>query len=256
MKVFAYPVAGKRKSLEICSAFVAGCGGEIVTDGVLRDGAAFFYGVDASNHAIWRAVRADHDRDFFYSDNSYFDSSRQAYFRVSRNMLQHSGRGVSDGKRLAALGITLKPWRVSGEHIVVCHQSDHFMRVVVGHAGDWQREIAAALAAVTSRAILVRAWSPDKGMLANTLAADLCGAHALVTWSSAAAITAVLSGVPVVTLGQCAAEPMAGVLGEIERLPTSERENWAGVLADNQWTLDEFRSGFAWERLNEKTGVV
>jgi hypothetical protein len=249
--VTAYPVAGKAKSLEICKAFVAGSGGEVVTDGKLRDGPAFFYGVDKSNVHIWKAVRADHARDFYYCDNSYFDASRQAYFRVTKNLLQHTGMGRSDGERFRALGVEVKPWRASGEHIVVCPQSDQFMTMVVGQAHDWYATIVQTLQRLCpQRQLRVRNWSPDKGKLAASLPDDLVGAHALVTWSSAAAVTALIEGVPVITLGQCAAAPLAGSLADVEKLPTPQRDEWAGVLADNQWTLREFADGTAWGALN------
>lgn len=250
MTVYAYPVPGKKKSHDICAAFVAGCGGTVVTDGRLRDGDAFFYGITAEMEPLWRQVRSEHGRTFWYCDNAYFDEGRQTYFRVTKNQLQHSGFGRSDGARLSSLGVRMQPWRIAGDHIVVCPQSEHFMRVVVGHHGDWSRDIAVALAGLTRRTVVVRQWSADKGRLGATLRQDLAGAHALVTWSSAAAVAAVVAGVPVVTLGQCAAEPMSGSLARIERLPTPEREEWAGVLADNQWTLDEMRRGLAWSMLN------
>lgn len=247
MVVTAYPVANKRKSQEICLAFIRGCGGQIGTDR-LRDGAAVFYGVDASNESIWRQVKAQ-EREFYVIDNSYFDSSRQQYFRVTKNALQHSGIGTSDGQRFFSLGIPIQEWKTGGKHIVVCPQSDSFMRVMVGAGQDWMPRTLDALSKLTKREIRVRAWSPDKGALSRTLVDDLEGAHALVTWSSAAAVTAVLAGVPVVTLGQCAAEPMAGGLHEIEWLPKRDRVNWAGTLADNQWTLSEMKEGKAWSHL-------
>lgn len=245
--VTAYPVHGKQKAYDICKAFVDGCGGSIDTK--LQPGPAFFFGVNETNLHIWKAVLAD-GRDYFYCDNSFFDGARQAQFRVSKNALQHSGLGTSDGKRFKELGIELKPWTSGGDHIVVVEQSEPFMRMVVGSNVNWRVQTVDALQRLTKRPIRLRPWSPDKGKLAKTLPADLAGAHALVTWSSAAAITAVLDGVPIVTMGQCAAEPMAGSLLEIENLPRPEREEWAGVLADQQWTLAEMRSGLAWRSLN------
>jgi hypothetical protein len=40
-------------------------------------------------------------------------------------------------------------------------------------------------------------------------------------------------------------------LSEIEapRRP-EDRERWAGVLADNQWSVPEIRNGTAWKALN------
>lgn len=247
MMVTAYPVAGKAKSRDICQAFIDGCGGQMSSK--LRDGPAFFYGVDASNQDVWREVVRSY-RDYYYCDNSHFDVARGRQFRVSKNRLQHSGIGRSDGSRFRALGAVIRPWRETGEHIVFCPQSDHFMRAVVGEGPGWDGRVLSALGQLTERPILVRAWSSNKAALGATLAHDLVNAHALVTWSSAAAVTAVLAGVPIVTMGQCAAEPMAGALQDINALPTPERENWAGVLADHEWTMDELRNGTAWRALN------
>lgn len=249
MPLTAYPVHGKKKSFDICLAFVRGAGGQLST--ALREGQAFFYGVDASNVSIWEAVLKNR-QPYWYCDNSYFDSSRQASFRVARNALQHSGNGKSDGQRFKARGVEIKPWRASGSHVVVCPQSDHFMRVIVGYPGNWRDEAVVALRQVTDREIRVREWSANKSALSATLEADLTGAHALVTWSSAAAVTAILAGVPVIAMGQCAASSMsASTIDAIESLPMpDDRERWASVLADNEWSLEEFRAGVAWRSLN------
>lgn len=246
--VTAYPVAGKQKCIDICTVFARACGGRVAA--TLQPGDAFFFGVNESNVDIWRAVVADPTRSYYFGDNSYFDSSRQTHFRVTKNALQHPGTGTSNGRRFRALNLSIQPWRRGGSHVVLCPQSDDFMRTVIGSKVDWTVQTLAALESLTKRPLIVRSWNRDKAKLAKSLGADLDDAHALVTWSSAAAITAVLSGVPVVTLGQCAAEPMSGTLQNIESLPHPERENWAGVLADNQWTLPEVASGMAWRSLN------
>lgn len=246
--VTAYPVANKKKATEICEAFARGCGGKLAT--TLQPGPAFFYGVDHSNRGIWEAVLAD-GRDYFYADNSFFDSRRQASFRVAKNRLQHAGTGISSGARFAALGIPVAPWRAAGNHFVVCPQSDHFMRVLAGYDGDWGRDIVAYLRANSRRPIRCRDWNPNKGALAATLHHDLVGAHALITWSSAAAVTAILAGVPaIVHSNDCVARTLAGDPWLLEDLATPDRLNWAGVLADHEWSLAEFRDGTAWKALN------
>ncbi len=247
--VTAYPVANKKKAFDICLAFVRGCGGQIGT--TYRGGPSFFYGVDESNLEIWKQARASGEG-FYFCDNSYFDTARQTYFRVTKNRLQHSGLGTSDGKRFAALDVPIEPWHVGGAHIVVCPQSDAFMRVI-GYQGHWLTDVVDYLATHTDRKIRVRPWSANKGALAATLQDDLRGAHALITWTSAAAVTAVLSGIPVIVQGpDCAASVMSAGGQELERLITPDRETWAGVLADNQFTLDEFRDGSAWHHLNKQ----
>jgi hypothetical protein len=246
MSVTAYPVANKRKSFDLCLAFARGCGGQIGT--TLREGAAVFYGIDDSNMDVWRQARAN-GQDWYAIDNSYFDSARQQRFRVTKNALQHTGIGTSDGERFRALGIAIKPWRTEGAHIVVCPQSASFMRTIAGHDGEWGTRTIERLRRQTTREIRVRPWLRDKASAASTLAQDLAGAHALVTWSSAAAVTAVLEGIPVVVeANDCAARFMGGT--DIEALPTPDRENWAGVLADNEFTVSEMKDGTAWAKLN------
>lgn len=248
----AYPVEGKRKSYDICAAFIDGYpgAGQIVTDGKPRDGAAVFYGVTESNLDAWNEVRAT-GAEYWYVDNSYLDATRGTHFRVSKNRLQHSGEGRSDCSRLRALGVELKQWRNGdGRHVVLCPQSESFMREIAGVSFDWTQKTLEALGNFTARQLRVRQWNRDKTSLAKSLPADLAGAHALVTWSSAAAISAVIDGVPVVVTGPSAAAPMSGDIADIEDLPKPEREQWLGVLADNQWTVAEIRDGLAWRHLN------
>lgn len=243
--VTAYPVAGKKKSFDLCLAFIRGCGGQVA--GALRPGPAAFYGVNHSNEAIYRAVLAD-GRDRYMIDNTYFDAVRQTSFRVTRNRMQHTGHGQSDGRRFQALGVQIKPWR-NGSHIVVCPQSDSFMQMA-GFDGDWTTCVVERLANLTDREIRVRRWARNKTQQARSLQADLVNAHAVVVWSSAAAVTALLEGIPVVVeADDCAARPMAGRLEQIEALPRPDRENWLGVLADNEWTIDELTNGTAWSHL-------
>jgi len=251
--ITAYPVSGKRKSYDLCEAFVRGCSGAIATAAVeLRPGAAFFYGVDQSNLHLWRQVKVER-REFYYCDNSYFDTTRQEYFRVTRGRLQHSGFGSSSGLRFNLLGVPIRPWQHNlGGHVLVCPQSDSFMRDVVGFVGDWPAETIAALRSLTNQEVRVRAWQRDKGALAATLQRDLEGASVLVTWSSAAAVTSVLQGIPVVVSATCAAAPMSSHLFRLrEPLLPATRVNWAGLLADNQWAIDEMANGTAWRMLSD-----
>lgn len=245
MSVTAYPVANKAKSFNLCLAFARGCGGQIGS--TLREGPAVFYGVDQSNLAIWQKVRSS-GRDWYYMDNSMFDATRETRFRVTKNRLQHTGMGESDGRRFAALGIDIAPWREAGEHIIVCPQSDSFMRTVAGYEGSWTSQTIDRLRRQTHRELRLRPWSRNKTALGASLQADLVDAHALVTWSSAAAVTALLAGVPVVVeSNDCAARFMGGT--DLEALPRPERENWAGVLADNEFTINELQDGTAWRKL-------
>ena len=253
MSVTCYPTPGKAKALMICDAFARGASGAV------RDprhgaqpGAAFFYGVVDATARIFNTVR-DEGRDWYYADNAYFDRGRQAYFRVAKNAFQLSKIVPGDYKRLDRAGVKIKPWRTTGEHVVVCEQSAAFMRLC-GYEGDWTSEVLAQLKQVTSRPVRLRAWNRDKGKMMATLKADLVGAWALVTHMSASANEALLAGVPVFVTGPCAALPMSNTTWQHIDNPVlyEGREEWAAGLVANQWTLDEMKSGKCWRDLNDQ----
>lgn len=189
----------------------------------LEPGAAAFYGVRPGWLHLWEQAKRE-GRDVYYLDNSFFDVTRERQFRVAKNRIQHDGRGESDGKRLAALGVTIKPWRGGGDYALVCAQSDEFMRTVAGDP-DWLKRTTAEL----RMPFRVR----HKGTK-RPFAEDLAQARCVVTYSSAAAVQALLEGVPAVCSEQCAAHRVG------------DRQKWASVLADNQWTLSEMAHGNAW----------
>lgn len=238
MKVTCYPVAGKAKSIHLCEAFAAGCGGRLSASYV--PGPAMFYGIDASNLAIWRQVRAAGD-DFYYMDNSYFDHTRGAYFRITKNRLQTTWDQRSDGKRWLRIEEPMREWADPAGHVVVCPQSDSFMRDVVGFRGEWPVSPEVVHPAVLDPNRRVRPWARDKKRASSTLPEDLRGARLLVTYSSAAAVTATLYGVPISVSKDCALFGMP--------FEKNARHLALCVLADNQWTVPEIRAGVAWEKV-------
>jgi hypothetical protein len=245
--ITCYAQPEKIKSQRVLEAFAAGCGGRMSSTWAARleAGAAAFYGVRPGWMHLWDQAKSE-GREFWYLDNSWFDTSRERYFRVGRNALQTWSRAQSDGKRLKALGVRVKPWRTDGRHIVVAAQSLEFMRTLAGQP-QWPSDVMRAIEQRTDRQILVRA----KGC-ARPLAADLSGAWLLVAHSSAAAVEGLLAGVPVITTDpDCAMSRFSSRFEEIECPRTPDgREEWAAQLADSQWTLGEFRSGEAWRAIN------
>ncbi len=224
--------------------FARGCSGQIVRARSLDAGIAAFYGVTAYLMPLIAQAQSD-GRDWYYIDNAYF--ARMRFWRVTRKSFQHSGIGGADRARLRALGLGFRPWSRGGRHILVCPQSDAFMRLVAGTRVEaWIADVQAQLRRTTDREIRVRG-KRDK----RSLAADLAHCHALVTHMSNAAVEAVCAGVPVFTTGDCAASIMG--LGDLGRIETPAypdgREDWAAVLAANQWTRAEMCSGTCWRTL-------
>jgi hypothetical protein len=222
-----HPVVGKKRSADICATFIAGAPAD-------AEGHVFF-GVDFSNSVIWQKIKKAGEP-WWFIDNSYFDKTRGTHFRVTRNGLQHTGAGDTDGFRFAALGIDIKPWRKGGAFTVVCPQSPMFM-LLVAEDLKWIKRAMQH----TQPPIRMRDWTSDKLSAQRSLAADLRDAKMLVTHSSSAAVEAVLAGVPAF----CSERSPAHWVTE-----NTDRLRWAGVLADNQFTLKEFEAGTAWQMLN------
>ena len=238
----AYPVANKAKSRAICNAFIQGA-----PSGQKGN---VFYGVDQTNIHDWRRCSSSGET-WWYVDNSYFDKTRGTHFRVTQGALQHSGQGESSGERFKGLALEIKPWRENGDHIVVCQQSDSFMRDIAGWKSDWLTEARRSMMLSTNRRLRIRTWDRDKARVAATLPNDLKNAWALATYSSAAAVTALLAGVPVACCAGVCYSMGVRVIDVEHPLYPPDRERFFGVLADNQFTLDEMKSGVAWKALNQ-----
>lgn len=243
--VTCYAQPNKPKSRLVLEAFAAGCGGRMASTSalVLEPGPAAFYGVRQGWNTLWLQAKAD-GRDWYYLDNAYFDDSRELRFRVGKNRVQQTEFPPGD---YPPFHRPIAPWRTEGEHIVICPQSEEFMRVVCVWSKDWAEHVLHELRRHTTRPLMVRRKGDRR-----TLAEDLKGAWALVTHSSAAANEAIIAGIPVFVTGASSAAVLAGgPLSAIESpLCPDGREQWAAALAAHQFTLDELREGKCWSLMN------
>jgi len=237
MTIYCYDDGSKGSSPLLASAFADGFGGKVTQSRELLDGDVALFG----SPVIWDSViqkAIKENRTWYYADHAYINRGR--YYRVTKNRYQHTGEGDSNGKRLKAHGIEIKPWR-TGAHIVVCPPDEVFARLMGIDATEWTERARQKLAEATDRPIIWR----DRLGHKKQLTADLANAHALVTFMSNAAVEAIIDGIPVFCNGPCAAQSMGKPdFSEIEYpIYPDDRQRFLGVLADNQWTLDEIRSG-------------
>lgn len=248
----AYAVPGEHSGPRFAEAWAKGCGGSVETGGALLPGPIALFGSPKRWDLLHQAIAEG--RDWYYCDHGYFGrmdgGTLPPYYRVTRNAFQHSGRdprvpGVTAPERVAALGLSVAPWREDGDHVLVCPPDAGFARLMRFDAGAWSAHVFAALREITNRPIIWRDRAAEKS--GRALAEDLVGAWCLVTYVSNAAVEAVLAGVPVICTGPCAARTMgSGRLADVADPPRpTGRERWAEILAANQWTLDEIWDGAA-----------
>lgn len=263
--ITCYYQTDKEKSKRLCEAFAHGLGRHARITHLMPSelrrpfaGPVVFYGIGLQVYQLWEKAKRE-NIDWYLIDNSYFDVQRENMYRVTRNKMQHDTLRPPNWERLAHSGIRIDPWQQGGEHILVCPQSDYYMRVLCGWpdgAFGWQEAVVRKLRSITKRRVIVRPWQQGKRSLRESFVEDLKGAWALVTHTSAAANEALLHGVPAFVTGRCAATPLA--LDNLDRIEDpvrpANREAWAAGLIGAQWTRWEMRSGIAWRDLNSGHG--
>ena len=101
--------------------------------------------------------------------------------------------------------------------------------------------------------VRVRPWLRDKKTAYVELHKDLDDAALVVTWSSASAITALYEGIPAISESGAAHALTGPLTSERVAQPLMpslvERTRFLQILADNQFTLEEFKNGVAWRWL-------
>lgn len=239
---YIYVANGELTSPKFAKAFANGCGAEekFIENGQWHIGPWAGFG----SPKIWQSLIITQNAGYawYYGDHAYF--GRGKFYRVTKNNFQCMEYDDPDYERLKPFYEAVKPYRKSGEHIVVCPQSnDHHDR----HGQpNWLNMVLQKLDTLTDRPIIIRHKRDKKPLLA-----DLKNAHCLITHTSNAAVESLLHGVPVICTGHCAAGQFGGKIEQIEQIETIDfdRLKWAATLANNQWTLAEIANGKCWEKI-------
>jgi len=161
------------------------------------------------------------------------------------------------------LRLELKPWRVAGDHILVCGQRDGGWSMKGVDMNQWALETVIQIRAQTARPIVIRphpknpinqhlfAGIPNlKFSRTTTLQQDLNNAWASVFFNSSSCVASVLAGVPVFASDpDCVAWQVANQdLSQIEQPLTPVREQWLWDLSAAHWTDNESRAGLIYNK--------
>jgi len=161
------------------------------------------------------------------------------------------------------LGLELKPWRASGDHILVCGQRDGGWSMKGTDMNQWVLDTVKQIRAKTTRPIVVRphpknpidpnlfAGIPNlKFSCATTLQQDLHNAWAGVFFNSSSCVASVLAGVPVFASDpDCVAWQVANQdIAQIEKPLMPAREQWLWDLSAAHWTDKESRAGLIYNK--------
>jgi hypothetical protein len=257
MKVACYVEPERyHKSLAQMREVAAGCNGFLVDD---------IAPVRADDHIIgggWKGAQTTiqvlkiQRNSFWHLDGGWIREGPDGrYYRATRNGMVPKKLDGCSTDRLKTFNVTIKPWRKNGRHILVCPSSEVFGRAFGIDSKAWHDKLLASLRAITDRPVVVRPKPTDTsiGSSARPLAADLAGAWAVVVHTSVVGVQAVLEGIPVFCERSCGAAMVGSQdFNDIENpIMPDNREEWISSLVWQQFSLKEFRSGFAWNKMME-----
>lgn len=190
------------------------------------------------------------------AENGYLGMDRRDRQVYSMALHAHNGRGVwphGGSERFAALGVTLKPWRETGEHVLVAPNRSFGMPGGIMPEG-WANQVAEQLRKITKRPVRIRPH-PGNGEPMRPLADDLRDAWAVVIWSSSVGVTALTEGIPVFCCApwwicrSAAQTSITDIDGPIPEAADRLRRYAMERLAWAQWNLSEISDGTAFNHL-------
>ena len=242
-----YTVNSALTSPVFSQAFAKGCGGELSSDPLmLMDGDVAMFGHPELMPLLSEAQRQG--RNWYYGDKAYF--GRETYYRITKNAYMHNAHGEPDFNRWKSLKLSIQNWK-NGSDILICPQSNMFFQIKGTSQKQWIDETVQKIRQFSDRKIRFQ-YKSSNISAEKAFRHSLSNVWAVVVHSSMAGVQAVVQGVPcfATNVESTAARFGSTDLSLIENpVKPDNRENMAAVLAANQWTLPEIRSGLAWERL-------
>ena len=189
--------------------------------------------------------------------------NRDAYFGPSGN----------NSERANKLGLELQPWRMSGEHILICGQHDKSLQWKnMGSMANWLMKTIDTIKLHSNLPIIFRPhprcslpeiereWSnvrrEEPKKIPNTyddFDMSFKGAWATVNWSSNPGIHSILAGVPAFTGPSSLAWDVANQnLNTIHMPVLHDRQQWLNDYAHTEYTLEEISAGIPHKHLTFK----
>jgi len=191
--------------------------------------------------------------------------NRDAYF----------GPDGMDDSRAIQQGLSLKPWRKQGEHILICGQHEKSLQWRdMPRMSHWVMHTIEEIQRHTNRPIVFRphprcrleaiehqyqnVYRDDPVKLMDTYDdynLTFRNAHAVVSYSSNPGIHSVLEGVPAFVSTHSLAYDAANdidFLHDIENPYKPERQQWLNDYAWTEYTVEEIAAGIPLKRLTDK----
>ena len=174
------------------------------------------------------------------------------------------------------LNLSLKDYRIKGDHILICLQRNGGWSMGDIDVQDWAVQTIETLRQHTDRPFVIRAHPGDKAAreyldprnpkckikfskrvrlsTEANLVDDLKGCWAAVNYNSSPVVGAAIEGVPIFVMNpaksQCA-EIANTDLSQIENPQLPDRQKWVERLSMFHWNFDELKSGECWHHMRK-----
>jgi hypothetical protein len=164
------------------------------------------------------------------------------------------------------LGISLKPWRTQGNHILICLQRNGGWSMRGLDVIQWMNATILEIRKYSKRPIVVRAHPGDKKIRSYLkinhklvslstkpdLREDLQNAWATVVYNSSPSVASIIEGVPSFLTDPQPQHSQSVIvantdISRIENPVMLDRQAWVEKLAMCHWKFDELKSGEAWK---------
>ena len=181
----------------------------------------------------------------------------------------------ADSSRWNKFSTELKPWRQTGNNIIICgqHTNSHQWRNNIPMSKWFEQQII-DIRKYTDKPIIIRPHprnhvtldvkkfnnveivSPrrdNKTYDDTDLAERLKSAWALVSYSSNPAMTAAINGIPVYVSEASLSYEIGNTSFEnINNPKMPDRQSWANKIAYTEWWPDEIEQGIPWQRIKKR----
>jgi hypothetical protein len=227
-----------------------------------------------------RVVIADSNL-FLYADpNNPHYYLRYSFDGIFPNTGEYCDQQPDPGRWTAIqqeIGVNLRPWRLQGNHILMCLQRDGGWSMAGFDVVDWALITAKQIRQYSDRPIRIRSHPGDKkagrycrnildlfarhGLrnvsLSNhdvTLSRDFKHCWAMVCHNSSPAVAAAIEGIPVFVTDPTRSQACAVAnidLSQIEMPNTPDREQWIHRISQFHWSFADLTSGRCWQHMRQ-----
>ena len=194
----------------------------------------------------------EQNKDFWFVDSGYTNflhDKKKIWHRLVKNNIHQGACTVYlPTDRLSMFPGLPAKWRRKGDKILVIESSASHYSMQGTTLEKWKESVTDAIRAVSDRPIEFRPKQADRKTRTSVyeLLKDTKEYYCVVSDSSAAAVEAIWTGTPAVTLQRHITNSVArSKLSQINELYREDLEQWLTVLSYSQFTFEELANGTA-----------